>query len=260
MSHEIVPVFVSHYSIGNSILTLEDPEDVEKDGPASIIKIAKDNALEKILLLDDCMTGFPQLIKNCKKNNLQCVVGVRLKCCQDVSDFEEATVHSIAILAKNDQGYRDLLAIHNFATLEGRGFVDFSNIERLWTNNLLLAIPFYGSFIHQNSLKFRKACVPKMLDKAIFFIEDNLLPFDSILHDEVVRFAEEFKCPTQAVKTIKYEKRSDIDAFITYKLICGRKTYKAPMLSRPNIDHMSSSEFCWESYLDQVREREQYQI
>ena len=49
----MLPLFKSHYSIGKSILTLDDPKKVTENGADSIFKIVKDNSLKKIVLVDD---------------------------------------------------------------------------------------------------------------------------------------------------------------------------------------------------------------
>ena len=43
----MIPLFKSHYSLGRSILTLEDKNDAD-DYPESIIQIAKENKLKEI--------------------------------------------------------------------------------------------------------------------------------------------------------------------------------------------------------------------
>jgi hypothetical protein len=66
---EALPLFKSHYSIGRSILTLED-EEKEENQPDSIIDIAKDNKLKEIYLVEDNMTSFLQAYTNTKKYNI----------------------------------------------------------------------------------------------------------------------------------------------------------------------------------------------
>ena len=66
---EVLPLFKSHFSIGRSILTLED-EEKEENQPDSIIDIAKDNNLKEINLVEDNMTSFLQAYTNTKKYNI----------------------------------------------------------------------------------------------------------------------------------------------------------------------------------------------
>jgi len=46
----MLALFKSHYSIGKSILTLNDPSKTSEGGSDSIFQIAKDNSLDKIIL------------------------------------------------------------------------------------------------------------------------------------------------------------------------------------------------------------------
>ena len=62
-----VPFFKSHYSIGKSILTLEEEGSSVKGGPQSIIDLCKENKLEDLFLVDDSMSGFLQGYLNCEK-------------------------------------------------------------------------------------------------------------------------------------------------------------------------------------------------
>ena len=43
----MLALFKSHYSIGKSILTLNDPSKTSEGGSDSIFQIAKDNSLDK---------------------------------------------------------------------------------------------------------------------------------------------------------------------------------------------------------------------
>ena len=84
-----------------------------------------------------------------------------------------------------------------------------------------------------------------------FFIESNGLPFDSIVKDKILSYCEGADYKTQDVKSIFYKDRQDIEAFQTYKCICSRKFGKRS-LSKPNLDHFGSDEFCFESWKEQV--------
>ena len=55
---EVLPLFKSQYSLGRSILTLENPDDMLDKGPDSIVDIAEKNDLKELFLRDDSMTGF----------------------------------------------------------------------------------------------------------------------------------------------------------------------------------------------------------
>ena len=93
----MTPIFKSTYSIGKSILTLDDSE--ESDGPDSIITICNDNDIKTLVLVEDRMTGFIKAHNVCKDNDIQLIFGLRITCCNDVTLFNKKNV------AKYDANY-----------------------------------------------------------------------------------------------------------------------------------------------------------
>lgn len=63
----ILPVFTSHYSLGESILTLEEAGKTEAGNPVSICDIAKGNALKQVVLVESRIDGFLEAYKNFSK-------------------------------------------------------------------------------------------------------------------------------------------------------------------------------------------------
>jgi hypothetical protein len=114
-----------------------------------------------------------------------------------------------------------------------------------------MSIPFYDSFLFKNLFSFDKFCPSLTFFKPTFFIEDKGLPFDSFLKDHIVSYASQNKFDTQETHTIYYKDKKDFDAFLSYKLICSRSSYGGfkSSLEKPNLDHMSSDQFSFESYL-----------
>ena len=81
----MIPLFKSHYSLGRSILTLEDKP--ERDGyPDSIIQIAKQNKLKEIFLVEDNMSSFLEAYTNCKNNNIKLNYGLRISVTESMAD------------------------------------------------------------------------------------------------------------------------------------------------------------------------------
>jgi hypothetical protein len=80
-----------------------------------------------------------------------------------------------------------------------------------------------------------------------YFIEDNGLPFDRFLQQKVKNFAAQNKNKVELTKSIYYKNKKDVTALQTYKCITGR-TFGVKTLSKPNLDHFGSNEFCFESW------------
>jgi len=249
----MIALFKSHYSIGKSILTLEDPSKVKDGGADSVVSIAKDE--NHITLVEDSLIGFLQAQKTAESLGKQLIFGLRISCSHLDSSTDQSNdtlcTHKIIIFAKNDTGCSLLNAIYSHAFCNNEGVIDIPNLKNLWSNDdLQLAIPFYDSFIFMNSMHFC-SCIPDFsFCEPHFFLENNYLPFDHQMRNKVIDYCENFKYDYSESKSIYYNKREDFEAYQTYKCICAKKNGKQRTLSVPNFDHLASPEFSYESYLE----------
>jgi DNA polymerase III alpha subunit len=86
-------------------------------------------------------------------------------------------------------------------------------------------------------------CCPELsFTKQIFALEDNNLPFDQIVKEKVEKYCSN-KFETINVKSIYYNLKEDFKAYLTFRCINNRTT-----LNKPNLEHMSSDEFSFESW------------
>jgi DNA polymerase III alpha subunit len=249
----MIPLFKSHYSIGKSILTLDHPESCKEDGSDSIFSIASQSDLSRVTIVEDSLVGFLQAQKTCEELNIRLVFGLRLNICHKLSKDKKDNfkcTHRVIIFAKNDDGCKLLNKIYSKAFCDGEGTIENKDLKGLWDeDSLSLAIPFYDSFIFMNTLHFC-SCVPEFsFTNPYFFIEQNYLPFDLQVANKVRLYCENNNFESVLVKSVYYKDKKDFKAFQTYKCICNRR-YKQRTLSVPNIDHLASPEFCWESYLE----------
>ena len=156
--------------------------------------------------------------------------------------------HKIVIFSKNSEGCKLLNSIYSEAFSKAFNAVDEKILKEYWNNkNLTLAIPFYDSFIFNNTMKFSN-CTPNFsFTKPTFFLENNALPFDLLLRSRVIKYTEENKYKTESVKSIYYKNKKDVSALQTYKCITSR-SFGNRTLSKPNLDHFGSDEFSFESW------------
>ena len=243
----MIPLFKSHYSLGRSILTLED-KDEKDDYPDSIIQICKENKMKELYLVEDNMSSFLEAYSNCRKNNIKLNYGLRISVTESISDKSEESKSKsskIILFFKNKKGYQQLTKLYSIAAKEGFYYeprLDYETISKNWTDDLILCIPFYDSFIFNNTLK-NSLCIPQFdFTKPIFFIEDNDLPFDSLVKQKALSFAKKNDLKIYKVQSIFYKERKDFKAYLTFRCINNRS-----VLNKPNLDHMSSNEFCFES-------------
>jgi len=259
----MIPIFKSHCSIGKSILTLEHPDNVDDEGSDSIFSIAQENNLSQIILVEDSLIGFLQAQKTCEQLGIQLIFGLRLNVCHKLSKNKKENAkctHKAIVFAKNDEGCKLLNQIYSKAFCDGGGVIDSGGLKKLWDEeSLSLAVPFYDSFIFMNTLHFC-SCVPDFtFTQPTFFIEQNFLPFDLHMARKVRSYCSGNNFNLEAVKSIYYKDRKDFEAFQTYKCICNRR-YKQRTLTVPNIDHLASPEFCFESYKNEVSERNKDEV
>ena len=243
----MIPLFKSHYSLGRSILTLED-KDEKDDYPDSIIQICKENKMKELYLVEDNMSSFLEAYSNCRKNKIKLNYGLRISVTESMSDKSEeskAKSSKVILFFKNKKGYQQLTKLYSIAAKEGFYYeprLDYKIISKNWTDDLILCIPFYDSFIFNNTLK-NSLCIPQFdFTKPIFFIEDNDLPFDSLVKQKALSFAEKNNLKIYKVQSVFYKERKDFKAYLTFRCINNRS-----VLNKPNLDHMSSNEFCFES-------------
>lgn len=243
------PIFKSDYSIGKSILKIKPSK--KEGGPDSIIDICKENDWDSLIMVEDCMTGFMEAFQETKKAGIKLVFGLRITCCNNVSDEKDDSDHKIVIFAKNDEGCKLLNKIYSRAHTQHGGKVDFSTLKDVWSFDALqLAIPFYDSFIHKNEMKM-SCCAPDFSSiDPVFFLERTGLPFDTLIWDAVHNYLKDYNFPTMDVRSIFYKKREDYRALQTYKILCNRMPGKKRNLARPELEHFGSAEFCVESYLE----------
>jgi DNA polymerase III alpha subunit len=243
----MVAIFKSTFSIGKSILTLDD---TEKDGgPDSILSICEEHKIKNLILVEDSMTGFVTAHNRCKEREINLIFGIRITCCNDVNEDDNSD-HKIVIFANNDDGCRLLYRIYSYAHTQHEGKVDFKFLNSIWNDSVDLVIPFYDSFIYNNNLHLKK-CVPDFSKiTPVFWLEENGLPFDHLLIAKVQKFASNIGAKCKDVKSILYKNREDVEALQTYKILCNRNFGKAATLSSPNLNHFGSQEFSFESYLD----------
>jgi len=244
----MIALFKSHYSIGKSILTLDHPDKTKEGGPKSIFSVSQN--LDKIVLVEDSLIGFLQAQKVAGDLNKQLIFGLRLSCSHE-EDASSECIHKIIVFAKTDRGCKLLNQIYSNAFCNNNGVVFLKNLEDIWSaEDLELAIPFYDSFIFMNTMFFCN-CIPDFsFCLPTFFIEDNYLPFDSRIKEKVINYCENFNYSHTNTKSIYYDKKEDFSAYQTYRCICAKKNGKQRTLSVPNFDHLASSEFCYESYLE----------
>lgn len=241
-------LFNSHYSIGESLITLEDELEIDK-GPVSAIAIAKAHNLPYISVVDSSLSGFVQGYESCKKNKIGFRFGYKVCVCEDINNKSEEsfnTESNIVVWALNSAAYPDLVKISTKAACDGFYYIpriDYKSLKELWTQNLRLSMPFYSSFLARNTTKYNSRCIPDFsFTDPVFHLENHDLPFDPILRSAVQNFAKVNSYDTMETHTCYYYRREDSLKHQIFRCIHNRtKTEK------PNLEHYSVNNFCVEA-------------
>lgn len=255
MQSTVLPCFKSHYSIGKSILTVDDSPK-KANSPVSIFQLAKEADLKEVVLAEDNFSSFLEAYKNAKSFKSKLIYGIRMFLTESIEDKTPEAVckrSKIIIFLKNTDGYSDLCRIWSLASSKGlfsgksqeakSAHIDYKNLKSLWTKNLKLAVPFYDSFLYMNVLDCG-TCVPDFSKiEPVFFREDNGLPFDGIIQRKLDSFISKENYEVINAKSIYYENREDYLAYLTARCINNRSTIESP-----DLNHMSSDNFCFEAW------------
>lgn len=239
---DAIPFFKTHNSIGKSILTVSD-----------VFRLAGDNRLDSVVLIEDMMIGFPEALRLSKKTGIKLIYGIRFDICNSLEESYEDIVSSrckmIAIM-KNDDGYKDLIKLYTSVHTNDKKCIDYKILRDIWDGspNIDFGLPFYDSFIAKNCLTLSN-CLPDFGIKSPFVcVENNCHPFDDIVQDRVKQYCSINENRIVFCKSIYYENYDDFDSYTVYRLICGRSVYGNSTLDKPNLPHFGSNKFCFEDW------------
>ena len=249
---DTIPFFKSHYSVGKSILTLKEPDDMMENGPDSILRICSENDISQVVIVDDNMSGFLEAYTSTRNLSIRLMYGVRLNVNDDYEDKSADSLNKTCryiIFPKNDEGLSTLTKLFSFAAKDGFYYtprIDYKTLKDMWCDKQLsLVVPFYDSFIF-NNVFMGKNCVPQIeFTQPKFIIEDNNLPFDSLMREKVESYSRG-KFEIYNAKSIYYSTLKEFKSYLTFRCINNRST-----LDKPRLDHMCSDEFCFESWREQ---------
>lgn len=254
----MIPFIKTDYSVGKSIIQLTGKKFEESFD--TVISIAEENKFSRVYMVEDHIGGFIPIYKELEKKGISLCYGWRVDFVEDISIKEEQPTHKLVIFIKNEEAYKKLIPLISLSqtdgSVKGRGArLDFHNLHKYWSPEMILAIPFYDSFLAQNLLT-KNVCIPDFRGiHPYVFIESNDLPFDDLLNTAATEYAKDNDFSVVKCKTIYYNKRRDIKAFQVKKLM-NRKSYGSNTLDEPNLDYFCSDEFCIESWKECAQEPE----
>jgi len=253
---ELIPCFTSHFSSGRSILTLDEPDEIQHNRPNSIFSIAKKYNLKKIFIRDNTYSGFVSAYKNTPKVADQFVWGVKMTVCEDAARDPKETENTesyVSLWAENSDGCNDLIKLYSNAI---KNRLDWNILKKFYTRNIIVTIPFFGGFIHNNNFKMGN-CIPDFGDIPVWLeIQDKKLPFNETLKNLVADFARKENYPLLPIHSIYYYARADFKAYQVFRINSTRAAFNMgddkQSIRNPGIDFFCSDDFSFEEYCRQA--------
>ena len=237
----MLPIFYSQYS-GKGLFVYDPPDKAAKNHKQSIAALCLKHDIKQPIVVDSKMTGVMELYQNFPPLGLNPIFGWQCRFIHDLN-AENSDWHKVIVFIRNNQGYRDLIKLHNRTNIDNGGFVTPEDLKKYWTENLKLAIPFYDSYLFKNIL-YGTACSHEFGDiPHVFFYEKNGLPFDTLVASQITG-------DKILVKSVYYENEDDFKTWLVYRC-CLNYSNKGKIrnLESPMFDHCHSHEFSFESYL-----------
>lgn len=208
----------SHYSLLNALPKIPD-----------LIDAAKKDGMEAIALTDNCnLYGAIEFYQACKKEDIKPIIGIDAYVAIRKRTDKEARVDNrrtrLVLLAKNYDGYKNIIKLVSDAHLEGFYYkprIDKETIEK-WSSNLICISPAFNSEV-SNALRnndLKKANELSEFYKKIygndnFFLEVAHHPEidgHEELTEKIIKFAKENDINIVAAHDVYYIKQSDRDA------------------------------------------------
>lgn len=255
----IIPLFSTSASLKQgSIFTVEKAGTMEKAGrtkaPISLCDLAKAEGLSRLHLVESNFVSFMTAYKNLKEVGCDLSFGLKLVVCADMADKSDAstkTESKIVVFMRDGSAYKPLIQLYSRAATEGFYYVpriDWRTLCALWHPSLLLALPFYSSFLAQNTTTF-SSIVPQLpqAEHLVFREVGQDLPMDPLIAAAVDTYLKETPGATeQRVKSVYCATRAHCKPFMVWKCILNR--HRGSTWDKPNLDQFTSREFCWQGF------------
>ena len=214
----------SHYSLLDGIIKVPD-----------LIVQAKELGMTAIALTDHgSIAGWIELQQECTKQGVKPIFGIEAYCCVDTDD--KKTYHT-TLLAKNNDGLKEIIWLHNLGTLKQfyrKPRITYEQI--LQCNNIVVLSGCMGSFLSQhilhNELNIAKEWIQTFSNK---FDEDFYIELQDLNMPELDRIRETIwnEFPNYKIcitNDVHYLTKQDADAHHIF--MCGQFHKKVDELHR----------------------------
>jgi len=231
----VIPLFKSTFSIGRSLLRVED-----------LVDIAESGEIKKMILVEDNFYGFRVINKAFLNTDVPMVFGVKLPVVQSSCYLEKPS--KLIFFPKNNKGVAMARKLYTKCYTSEGECLHLDDLGGGELDDMSIGVPFYDSYVFNNIFHF--GMCELSLDKYDHFHieESNDHPFDF----QISAALKKLGVKTEKAKSIYYRDKEDFEAFQMYKAICSRKQGRVPTYSNPRLNDFCSDEFSYESFLENV--------
>lgn len=209
----------THFSLLDGLTKLDE-----------LIEFAKkDNAPAVAISDHGVMYGVIDFYKQCKKEGVKPIIGVEFYLAKKsrfdkITQDDEKRNYHILLLARNNQGYKNLIKLTTIAHLEGYYYkprIDWEVLQK-HSNGLIACTACVGGEIPQLiiSNKLEKA-EKRILDYSKLFGKDNFyleiqphddIPEQAIVNKKLIEYSRKLNIPLVATNDLHYLRQEDTDA------------------------------------------------
>lgn len=231
----MIPLFKSNFSIGKSLLRVED-----------LVDIAQSGDINKMILVEDNFYGFRVVNKAFLEIGVPMIYGVRLPVVE--SNFYLEKQSKLVFFPKNNKGVAVVRKLYSKCFTSEGDCLHLSELGDAELDDVSIGVPFYDSYVYNNIFHFG-LCELSLSNYDHFYIEEsNQHPFDF----QISAALKKLQVKTEKAKSIYYRDKEDFEAFQMYKAVCSRKQGRVPTYSNPRLNDFCSNEFSYESFLEHV--------
>lgn len=202
--------------------------------PSQLVEACKNNKQEALALTDRAgMTGLVPFYKECKKKGIKPILGAEIFLVKTLEgEGKKEAKHTLVLLSKNAEGYKNLCNIITQCNLEGFYYTptaDYELLQKHFGNLIALSGGLEGiipRFLNQNDINKAAAAVKVYKD---IFGEDfylEITPHESFPAKKMVELAKLTKTPYVITCDTRFPTADDFDAYCVVDCIGKKMQYK----------------------------------
>lgn len=195
-----------------------------------LIEVAKKDGASAIAITDHgVMYGVIEFYQKCKKANIKPIIGVEFYLAKKsrfdkITKDDEKRNYHLLLLAKNNQGYKNLIKLTTIAHLEGYYYkprIDWEVLQK-YSDGLIACTACVGGEIQQLIISDQlKKAEKRIMEYNKLFGQDNFyleiqdhkdIPEQKIVNEKLIKYSRKLNIPLVATNDLHYLKNEDADA------------------------------------------------